>query len=399
MFRKIIALTAALILPISIFTSCDSKSNDPPAPDNNEAVSRSLVLCIQRTANSAEPMLNDSTVSDTVYNTVRSSGDVTVIEVDGNSYTVDSISADIPEHVSDSKKDSIAADITKHVLAISESATPKTGEVDVLKGLISSARNLDPSCDEKTVLYLGSALQTTGYLPFATHNLFDTDTDVIISQLKKKKAIPEFPEGTTVFFAGLGDTIAPQKDLAYAQIAKLKEIMKKICEEGGAKVEFITSTPVSDINVSDFPPVSTVTVYNDFVDTAIPGTIKIDETQISFEPDSYELSNKAAAIEFFNPYVDSINVSDDTVFVCGTTATAGSVESCRAFSLKRAQTIVNLLIEIGVDSSKLAAKGLGYDNNFHIIDTDENGNLIEEAAQRNRLVLIIPSSSNDALKI
>ena len=111
------------------------------------------------------------------------------------------------------------------------------------------------------------------------------------------------------------------------------------------------------------------------------------------------IGEKAAAIEFFNPYVDSINVSDDTVFVCGTTATAGSVESCRAFSLKRAQTIVNLLIEIGVDSSKLAAKGLGYDNNFHIIDTDENGNLIEEAAQKNRLVLIIPSSSNDALKI
>ena len=54
---------------------------------------------------------------------------------------------------------------------------------------------------------------------------------------------------------------------------------------------------------------------------------------------------------------------------------------------------------MGVDSSKLTAKGLGYDNNFHIIDTDENGNLIEEAAQKNRLVLIIPSSSNDALKI
>ena len=395
MFKKIISLVLVLGLVVTLFSACGDNTGE-----SSVETTKSLVLCVQYTANSATPMLGDSEVSNTVYDTVRSSGKVNVIEVDGNPFAVDSISASIPDNVSDAKKTSIAKQITKEALRIANSATPQTGEIDVLKGLILAARSLDASCDEKTVLYLGSALQTTGYLPFASQNLFDTDTSVIVSRLKEKHAIPEFPEGTTVVFAGLGDTVAPQKDLTYTQIAKLKEIMQSICEEGGATVEFITSAPVSDDKSTELPAVSTVTVYDDYVEgEAITGPLKIDSTQISFEPDSYELSDKAAAMSFLKPYVDSINASNDIIFICGTTATAGSNSSCVEFSLKRAQTIVDLLCEMGVDSTRLKAKGLGYENSFHILDTNEDGSLIEEAAQRNRLVIIIPSSCNDASKL
>ena len=396
MIKKMISLVIILILVVSLFTGC---SREKYVAENKES-SKSLVLCIQQTANTAAPMLGDSDVSDKIYETIRSSGEVAIIEVDGNPFKVDKIGADIPKNVSENKKTSVSKQISKMVLNIAGSAEPKTGEVDVLKGLILAARNLDASCDEKTVLYLGSALQTVGYLPFASQNLFDTDTSLIIAQLKEKNAIPEFPEGSTVVFAGMGDTAAPQKDLNYTQVAKLKEIMKAICEAGGAQVEFITSTPVSDVDAADFPSVSTVTVYDDFVKgEEIMGTLKIDSTQISFEADSYELSDKEVAKTFFDPYVDTINASDDIIYVCGTTATVGSNDSCVEFSLKRAQTIVDLLCELGVDSSRLKAKGLGYENSFHVIDTNENGALIEEAAQKNRLVLIIPSSCSDATKL
>lgn len=401
MFKKFISFVIVLGLVVTLFSACGGKDKgNSNNKEINENSSKSLALCVQYTANTATPMLGDSEVSNTVYDTIRSSGGVTIIEVDGDSYTVDKVIAEIPDNVSDAKKTAISKQITKQVLSIAGSAAPKTGEIDVLKGLILAARNLDTSCDEKTVLYLGSALQTVGYLPFASQNLFDTDTSVIISQLKDKNAIPEFPEGTTVVFAGLGDTVAPQKDLTYTQIAKLKEIMQSICEEGGAAVDFITATPVSGDSVTDFPAVSTVTVYDDYVEgDPITGPLKIDSTQISFEADSYMLSDKAAAIKFLSPYVDSINASDDTIFICGTTATVGSNDSCIEFSLKRAQTIVDLLCEMGVDSSRLKAKGLGYENSFHVLDTDENGTLIEEAAQKNRLVIIVPSSCSDASKI
>lgn len=399
MFKKIVSLVAVLTALVTIFTAC-GKNDSQPNGSAYEDVSRSLALCIQNTANTAEPMIGDSSVVNTVYDTVRSSGAVTIIEVDGDAYTVDKISADIPKNVSEAKKISIAKQIAKQVLNVAGSAVPKTGEVDVLKSLIMSARNLDSSCDEKIVLYLGSALQTVGYLPFASQNLFDTDTEVIIKQLKEKSAIPDFPEGTTVIFAGLGDTAAPQKNLTYAQIDKLKEILTAVCKEGGAEVEYIKATPVSEVKVSEFPAVSTVTVYEDYVEgSSISSTVKIDSTQISFKSDSYELADKSAAVKFLTPYVESINASNDTIFVCGTTATVGNNESCKSFSLKRAQCVVDLLTDLGVDPSRLKAKGLGYDNAFHVVDVDENGALIEEAAQKNRLVLIIPSTCEDASKI
>lgn len=399
MFKKIIALAFSLVLILTLLTAC--AGNDAPTDVNvNYEATRSLVLCVQNTANTASPMLGDSEISNTVYDTVRASGAVTVIEVDGDAHTIDKISADIPENVSAAKKTSIAKQVSKQILSVAGSAVPKTGEVDTLKGLINAARNLDSSCDEKTVLYLGSALQTTGYINFSAQNLFDTDTEVIVSQLKEKSAIPEFPEGTTVIFAGLGDTAAPQKNLTYSQIAKLDEILTAICKEGGAEVDHIRATPVSEVNVADFPKVSTVTVLDDYVEgTSISGALKIDSTQISFKGDSYELSDKSAATEFLAPYVESINATNDTIFVCGTTATVGDSDTCREFSLKRAQTIVDLLTEMGVDPSRIKAKGLGYDNVFHSLDTDKDGVLIEKEAQKNRLVLIIPSSCEDASKI
>lgn len=396
MIKKGIATVMALATMVSLFSACATTC--PKRLDY--ASSKSLVLCIQQTANTAAPMLGDSEVSTLVYDTVRSSGTTTIIEVDGDSYTVDKITSDIATSLSEAKKASIAKQITKQILSIADAAVPKTAEVDVLGGLIEAARNLDKSCDEKTVLYLGSALQTAGYLPFASQNLFDADTNDIISQLTEMDAIPQFPEGTRVMFAGVGDTAAPQDDLSYTQVAKLKGIMQAICEAGGASVEFITSTPLSDANTADFPHVSTVTVYEDYVSGgAITGPLKIDPTQISFVANSYKIKDKAAAKSFLKPYVQSINATDEVIYICGTTATVGSNESCIEFSQMRAQAVCQLLCEMGVDPSRLVPIGLGYDNRFHVPDIDGNGSLNNDAAQKNRLVLIIPESCNEAAKL
>lgn len=391
--KKNISILVVVLLVLNSFSACTGGEKN--------IKKSSLVLCIQNTANSAQPMLNDADVIRTIHDTVRNNGEVTVLEIDGKSYTVDTITSNIKSSVSDAKRDATANQITKQILSICGKAVPKTAEIDVIQGLNMAARNLDASADEKTILYLGSALSTSGYLQFANQNLFETDIEDILQQLKEKCAIPSFPSGTKVVFGGLGDVVEPQQALSCKNIDMLRELMKTICEEGGAQIEYISSTPVTERNTADYPLVSTVTVYQDYVKGSVvdlSSVVSIDSTQISFKPNSYELENQQSAADFLRPFAEAINKTSDHIYICGTTATVGTESASIAFSEKRANTIYELLVELGVSPDKITAIGLGYNNNFHIPDI-LNGKLDETSAQKNRRVLIIPSSSLDADKI
>ena len=256
--KKTIITLMLLALIIVSFTACgnvgQSNGSIPPGP-------HSLVVVVQKTANSPDPMLTSSWVSNTIYcAAMNDKSSVTLIEADGSAYTLDTLSISVKSNISDAKKDSLAKQVTSKVINIAKTAQPKTEEVDTLKSLHHAARNIDASAPAKTIIYLGSALQTTGELSFADQNYFDADIDSIIEKLKDIKAIPEFPSGTKVIFAGVGDVIEPQPELTYEYISTLKEIWKRICEEGGAEVDFITATPTTETDTSSYPKVSTVSI-------------------------------------------------------------------------------------------------------------------------------------------
>lgn len=391
--KKIVSVITVVLFVLASFSACTG--------GEKSIKKSSLVLCIQNTANSAEPMLNDADVISTIHNTVRNNGEVTILEIDGKAYTVDTVTSNIKSSVSDAKRDATANQITKQIVSICGKAVPETAEIDVLQGLNMAARNLDASADEKTILYLGSALSTAGYLQFANQNLFETDIEDILQQLKEKCAVPSFPSGTKVIFGGLGDVIEPQQALSCKNVDMLRELMKAICEEGGAQVEYISSTPVTERNTADYPSVSTVTVYQDYVKGSavdLSSAVSIDSTQISFKPDSYELKDRQSAADFLRPFAEAINKTSDRIYICGTTATVGTESASIAFSEKRAHTIYELLMELGASPDKITAIGLGYNNNFHIPDI-LNGRLDETSAQKNRRVLIIPSSCPDVNKL
>ena len=78
----------------------------------------------------------------------------------------------------------------------------------------------------------------------------------------------------------------------------------------------------------------------------------------------------------------------------GTTATSGQNKSCVEFSFGRAQTLKNMMVtDLGVDESQLITVGLGYENDFHIDDLNEDGSLNENAA-KNRSVIFVDAESD-----
>ena len=57
----------------------------------------------------------------------------------------------------------------------------------------------------------------------------------------------------------------------------------------------------------------------------------------------------------------------------------------------------NLLLELGVAKSQIAGvRGLGHDNDYHVPDVDDKGDLIENLAEQNRVVLVLDAASPEA---
>ena len=387
--KKITITIITVLFLMSLLTSCGKSDKG-----SIESCPHSLAVVVQYTANTAEPMLSSSEVVNTIYDAALCDGSsITIIEADGAPYTVDSLDITVKSNLSDAKKSSIAKQVTGKTIQIAETAFPKTAQVDTLKALTYASRNIDSDASVKTILYLGSAIQTTGELSFADQNLFDADVDFIIDQLKEIKAIPSFPEGTRVIFAGVGDVIDPQPELTYENIDTLKQIWRRICEEGGAEVEFISATPITETDTSLYPEVSTVAVTKKYVvgaEITPEDVFTFDSESISFKPDSHELTDRESVKELLQPIVDHYKGTDNKLLVSGTTATVGSNDDCVIFSKMRSDTIAQLLFEMGLDNSQVETVGLGYENKYHVPDLNADGTLNESEAAKNRMVIIMP---------
>ena len=84
--------------------------------------------------------------------------------------------------------------------------------------------------------------------------------------------------------------------------------------------------------------------------------------------------------------------------ICGTTAT-GNASFCKALSQDRAETIRDLLVDMGAKKEQISCLGLGCNNPWHVEDTDKDGHLIEDNAKQNRTVYILDRNSDDAKSI
>ena len=65
---------------------------------------------------------------------------------------------------------------------------------------------------------------------------------------------------------------------------------------------------------------------------------------------------------------------------------------------QRAETVLKILVELGVPESQLTAIGLGDDDPWHLDDFDVHGNYIESLASQNRKVLLLDAGSDEAKK-
>ena len=412
---KTVCVVATLVMTTITSTGCSIPGiGDPPSKLEKTNVS----IILSPTAN--EPTPNVSLAQDIIYEASYSYAFRNIIIDDGMPF--EAVNGDLThtehdEHLSESNKKIDAQAYTKKIIESANEASAVSSEKDTVKALKMAADSLNGLDGKKTIVLVDNGISTTGNVAFETFIGFDAQGSL---ENIDEGTLPNL-KGIHIVWYDFGSTLQPQQSLSSNDMVELQKFWTGYLEKAGAS-DVIIKNAISTSNestINDFPPVSTVEVStekqwivtkdvtdvnnevenasddkkNDIVSTALNDGVKIDETMLYFEPESSVIANREAAVELLKPTADFLISTSQEIVILGTTATVPtSPDKCVNFSLQRANAVKSLFIELGVAESQINCKGLGYDNEFHIPDSDRNGNL-NENAPKNRAVIIYRADS------
>lgn len=382
------------------------------------AVRPAVIFLVANTANSEPLNFNSPRLRELAEDLVRNEGFAAVISVDGNPEAVFAGSFERSERLKNAsrEKQKIEAEAnTVALLSLLESTTPNDEEVDFLKALRLSERlfkSLDDSYTSKTILVLGTGLNTSGQMNYCNQLLL-AEPEALVSELAARSAIPDL-SGISLFWQ-FSDTAEPQAPLSDSQRERLEQQWEAVVNRGGGSfdsasflsgtsrdestlphvsvVELAAETPIhfepqilAEAQISDEPQV--LEEEHDTVDEPdIPFSqpVLFCEDDIHFLPDSARFLHPEevnAILSSVASYL--IENKSVTLLVCG--SIAGDSGSGSGLPKERAQAVKEALIELGVPSDQLVAKGLGpKDDPFHIKGVGYEG----ELAASNRHVFML----------
>ena len=408
--KKMITMISACVLAIAMvtgLTGCTSSN------DATEVEKAAVCYVLANTANSQGLNLSSPMVQDTVYETIRNYGYVSVVNVDGIPDIVFASSFDIDDkykHASPEKLDMDARSKTTNLITGMQGVIATDPEVDYMAALNLAVRSLASleGYDSKTIVVIGTGLSTTGVLNFQ-NNLISADPSTIVELLKEKGEIPNF-SGMTVYFQQLGDVAAPQQALTSAQRNTLQQIYGGLVEAGGGTFVYndIIANPVNE--ETSYPAVTPVELPADTPlyfepevfeaeenENVFEEPVILTESQVAFIGDKAEYLQPEEVMKTLQPIAEClIDHPTITILLAGTTA--GDTESNYTMTLshERAEAVKLSLIELGVDEDRIIAVGLGSTKNpWHIYGAGYDG----AAASSNRSVVLLDATSATAVSI
>jgi len=386
-----------------------------PAPVTREAVSN-ISFIVGNHSNADMPAYMHHAVKDAILTVCQTFGKCSVIIDDGKPYTAADYEFSAPKSaLSNEKMNSIFNKESAIISNAIVSSPAKTGEVDTLSSLRLAGVSLSGTAGNHVIYILDSGLSTTGYVDF-TQNILRSDPDTIVRYLRDCSALPDLGKNTTVVWIGCGNVSAPQEDLTPANLKTLKSIWSAIITASGASAEFI-DVATSGKAVAGMPEVTPVGIVRDKpidisdafrktdeeTESSVPTEkvrvkeepLILGEETVLFRPDTAEFADYESAKQALSPIADFMKENPGiNIILAATTATVGSNESCKRFSLKRAEAVKKIFLILGISGDRISAVGLGYENSFHVPDLNADGTL-NENAQKNRSVIVMDARSEE----
>lgn len=406
--RKIITMLIVCALALTMvtgLTGCTSGN------DATEAEKAAVCYVLANTANSQGLNLNSPMVQDTVYETIRNYGYISVVNADGIPDVVFASSFDIDDKYKSASQERLDMDArskTTNLITGMQSVIATDPEVDYLAALNLAVRSLSSleGYDSKTIVVIGTGLSTSGVLDFQ-NNLISADPSTIVDLLKERGEIPNF-SGMTVYWQQMGDVAAPQQALTSAQRNTLQQIYGGIVEAGGGTFVYndIIANPVNEgnsypavtpVELPEGTPISFEPEILDVEDNEDVFTepVVLTEEQVTFIGDKAEYLHPEEAESVLKPIAEYLINNDVTILLCGTTAGDSNSAYTMELSQARAETVKQTLIDLGVDPDRIIAVGLGSTDPWHVYGIPTS----DKAASCNRKTVLLDASSQTAQEI
>lgn len=386
--KKVLSIIISVFMIAAMFAGCGSKGE-----------ATFTAVGVQNTKNSSSINCNGALSNELSEAFKKTDNTLTVVEIDGDPYPVGkNITAEYDVGSSSDNKVSRNKMYTQMaVKTVNNDATPKTAEIDMLKALTVLSRSVNSLAHgsekaTKRIVVCANLLSTTGKINFVDSTLY-FDTENYIEYLGKE--LPDMNDISVTWIVTA--TEGEQESLNNSDISKLEDFYRTLIEKAGGNVKFIEENNGGEgkIDKSGWPDVSAVDVRKDSYKGSKNLDVTLDDTTL-FKSDSTEWLNEEKATAKLESLVDVINDSECNIVIAGSTAaTDSSEEQHVTFSKKRADTVMDKLISLGADASKLKAVGIGKSySRYRVKDTGEFNT--EENHQQNRVVFIVSEDTDKA---
>jgi OmpA-OmpF porin, OOP family len=315
-----------------------------------------LAVAVGGRANTPAPVVPDQ-VGELIDKAVTDGTGINVIRVDGNPSI-----ACVLSFKSDAANPVARADdlnrFKRQARGILGAIRAKEPEANPLQALVLASHAAGPG---GPVVLIDSGLQTVAPLDFRVPGLLDADPDAVARALSVSGYLPDL-SGHTVVLAGIGYTATPQSSLDERRRANLVHIWEKIVTAGGATVETVTSPNTADAP-GNLPPVSPVEVPPTDVIRIGCNTDSIlsNDGAVGFQPDSTTFVDSARARQALAEFATFLTRNGDAqASLVGTIAHYGTDDGDSGLSRLRAQRVREVLVDLGVDGSRITAHGAGW---------------------------------------
>jgi outer membrane protein OmpA-like peptidoglycan-associated protein len=386
--KKVLSIIISVFMIAAMFAGCGSKGG-----------TTFTAVGVQNTQNSSSINCNGALSNELSEAFKKTDNTLTVVEIDGDPYPVGkNITAEYDVGSSSDNKASRNKMYTQMaVKTVNSDATPKTAEIDMLKALTVLSRSVNSLAHgsekaTKRIVVCANLLSTTGKINFVDSTLY-FDTENYIEYLGKE--LPDMNDISVTWIVTA--TEGEQESLNNSDISKLEDFYRTLIEKAGGNVKFIEENNggEGEIDKSGWPDVSAVDVRKDSYKGSKNLDVTLDDTTL-FKSDSTEWLNEEKATAKLESLVDVINDSECNIVIAGSTAaTDSSEEQHVTFSKKRADTVMDKLISLGADASKLKAVGIGKSySRYRVKDTGEFNT--EENHKQNRVVFIVSEDTDKA---
>jgi len=327
-----------------------------------EPPSDELAIVLGNTQNSPAPSLSGD-VSEVIVSTMLAhkgedadilGGSIKFISAIKQPVVIDLDDSDVKLGGISHNNSNAKRDAKRNITAIEEKLNglkPSDNGANYLEAIMEARSNVKLG---SRIIVLGSGLSDSGDLNFSKTNLLTNENTrrKTIQEIQEKYG-SDYLEDYSVEFYGLGDTTKPQEALSSIQKDIVRDMYKESIRKLGGRVTINTRTQTGNAIATEYVVGTTDTGCGDI-------KLIFDDEDLKFVGDRAIFIDEASAIKALSSIHDIWEKQHDTIERIQIDGYTAHYPGADTLSQKRADTVKNSLVRLGITSSKITASGKGY---------------------------------------